>query len=435
MLRRSNGLVLAAVLLPAIAAAQAPRPARVDVKCAADNGGISLPSGFCASIFADSLPGPRQLVVASNGDVFVALSGRGRDVPGGVIALRDTDRDGIADERRRIGEFRASGIGLFDSHLYVENTTAVLRFRMRAGSLEPTGPADTIVRELPAGGHAFKTFAIGNDGSLYVNVGSRTNACQQQDRAAASPGVDPCTELETRAGIWKFDARKDGQTQSTGEHFARGIRNAVAITINPRDNQLYVMQHGRDQLGGAGGGSWPQLFTEEQNAEIPAEEMFRVARGDDFGWPYCYYDPIQKKKVLAPEFGGDGKEVGRCSSMKGNVAYFPGHWAPNALLFYTGSSFPGRYRDGAFVAFHGSWNRAPLPQAGFKVVFQPMRNGRAAGDFEVFADSFATNLNVSRGTPSAGVNRRPSGLAQGPDGALYITDDAGGRIWKVVRRR
>jgi glucose/arabinose dehydrogenase len=114
------------------------------------------------------------------------------------------------------------------------------------------------------------------------------------------------------------------------------------------------------------------------------------------------------------------------------VAYFPAHWAPNALLFYTGSMFPARYREGAFIAFHGSWNRAPLPQAGYKVVFQPMRNGRADGAFEIFADGFAPNLNVARSTGASG-NHRPSGLAQGTDGALYITDDAMGRIWKVVK--
>src|SRR5438874_8719998 len=134
-----------------------------------------------------------------------------------------------------------------------------------------------------------------------------------------------------------------------------GIRNSVAITINPRDGELYVVQHGRDQLGG-GGADWPKLFTAEQGAELPAEELFHVQRGDDFGWPYCYFDPQQKKKVLAPEYGGDGKEVGRCSTKKGDVAYFPAHWAPNGLLFYTGSLFPAHYRDGAFIAFHGSWN-------------------------------------------------------------------------------
>jgi glucose/arabinose dehydrogenase len=348
------------------------------------------------------------------------------------MALRDRDGDGVADERNKFGDGHGSEVVLFDGFLYAENGSDILRYRLPAGSLTPSGEAEKVVVGLPTQGHGAKTFAIARDGSLYVNLGSRTNACQSEDRKPEIPGVDPCTELEIRAGIWRFDARKLNQTQAQGEHFARGIRNSVAITINPHDGDLWVMQHGRDQLGG-GGADWPKLYNAEQGAELPAEEMFHVQRGDDFGWPYCYFDPEQKKKVLAPEYGGDGKQVGRCSTKKGNVAYFPAHWAPNGLLFYTGSLFPAHYRDGAFIAFHGSWNRAPLPQAGYKVVYQPMKNGRADGAFEIFADGFAPNLNVQRSTSSSG-NRRPTGLAQGPDGALYITDDAMGRVWKVVPR-
>jgi glucose/arabinose dehydrogenase len=412
-----------AALVPAISAAQAPRQARAaEPRCAPDNGGITLTPGFCASIFADSLPGPRHLTVAANGDVFVSLQG-GRGGSGGVIGLRDTDGDGRADVRERFGEFRASEVALFDGHLYTENTRAIFRFPLPAGALKPSGAADTVVRDLPGGGHAAKTFVIDRDGSLYVNVGSRTNSCQESDRRNESPGVDPCTELETRAGIWKFDARRSGQTQATGERFATGIRNGVAIALDPAENTLYVMQHGRDQLAQ----NWPKLYDDRQGAESPAEEMFHVTRGSDFGWPYCYYDTEKKAKLLAPEYGGDRKTIGRCAQKQGSVAQFPGHWAPNGLLFYTGSMFPAKYRQGAFIAFHGSWNRAPLPQAGYKVVFQPMRNGRAAGNFEMFADDFASNLSQQR---SSG-NRRPVGLAQGPDGALYITDDVLGRVWKV----
>jgi glucose/arabinose dehydrogenase len=419
-------IALAGLSPTALSTRTAQRPAAT--RCAPDNGGITLPKGFCAAVFADGLPGPRHLVVAPNGDVFVALA------QGGVMALRDKDGDGVADERNKFAESNhASEVALFDGYLYTENGSDIVRYRLPNGSLAPTGPEETVVKGLPPGGHGAKTFTIDRNGALYVNVGSRTNACQSKDRILEVPGIDPCTELETRAGIWRFDARKLGQTQSEGDHFARGIRNSVAITINPRDGDLYVVQHGRDQLGG-GGANWPKLYSNEQGAELPAEEMFHVQRGDDFGWPYCYFDPQQQKKVLAPEYGGDGKQVGRCASKKGNVAYFPAHWAPDGILFYTGSQFPAQYRDGAFIAFHGSWNRAPLPQAGYKVVFQPMRNGRAAGSYEIFADDFAPNLNVQRSARGSG-NRRPVGLAQSPDGALYITDDTGGRIWKVVVRK
>jgi len=425
MRTRFLSLFVAAVW-PAVVGAQLAQRPKTGVKCAVDNGGLTLPNGFCASVFADSLGNPRHLTVAPNGDVFVALAS------GGIVALRDRNGDGIADERNKFGDAHASEVALFDGYLYTENGSDILRYRLATGSLAPTGEPEKVVVGLPTGGHGAKTFTIARDGSLYVNIGSRTNACQSEDRKLEVPGVDPCTELETRAGIWRFDAHKLNQTQAQGEHFARGIRNSVAITINPHDGDLWVMQHGRDQLGG-GGADWPKLYTAEEGAELPAEEMFHVQRGDDFGWPYCYFDPAQKKKVLAPEYGGDGKQVGRCSTKKGDVAYFPAHWAPNGLLFYTGSQFPAHYRDGAFVAFHGSWNRAPLPQAGYKVVYQPMKNGRADGAFEVFADGFAPNLSVQRSTSGSG-NRRPTGLAQGPDGALYITDDAMGRIWKVVAK-
>jgi glucose/arabinose dehydrogenase len=131
--------------------------------------------------------------------------------------------------------------------------------------------------------------------------------------------------------------------------------------------------------------------------------------------------------VLAPEYGGDGQQAGRCTGKKDPVYAFPGHWAPNDMLFYTGTQFPARYRDGVFVVFHGSWNRAPLPQQGFNVVFLPMRDGRAAGDFEVFADGFT-------GGNNAQAAHRPTGIAQGPDGSIYVTDDVAGRIWRILYR-
>jgi len=385
-------------------------------------------------VFADSLPGPRHLAVRANGDVFVALTGRGggaNRIPGGVMVLRDADGDGRAEMRIKTGSFSASEVELRPNAVYTENGTAILRFTWPDDALEPRGDADTIVAALPAGGHQAKTFVFGRDGALYVNIGSRTNACQEQDRQSGSRGVDPCVELETRAGIWRFDANRTGQTQASGERFATGIRNAVAITTNPSDGALYVMQHGRDQLYQ----NWPALYDSVRSAESPAEEMLRVARGNDFGWPYCYFDTVAGRRVLAPEYGGDAKTVGRCSSTTPNVGTFPAHWAPNDLLFYTGTSFPARYRQGAFIAFHGSWNRAPLPQAGFNVVFQPMAGGRASGRYEVFADGFVSPEVLSNGranqAPGAVRRHRPTGLAQMRDGSLLVADDAMGRIWRI----
>jgi len=131
--------------------------------------------------------------------------------------------------------------------------------------------------------------------------------------------------------------------------------------------------------------------------------------------------------VLNPEYGGDGREVGRCAEKEDPVIAFPGHWGPNDIEFYTGDEFPERYRGGAFIAFHGSWNRDPEPQGGYNVVFVPWEDGAFSGDWEVFASGFA-GADVS----PRGATHRPTGVATGPDGSLYIADDRGGTIWKIV---
>jgi glucose/arabinose dehydrogenase len=402
--------------------------------CPGDNAGLTLPSGFCATIFADSVGGARDIVVAPNGDVFVQLrSGpggrraaqreRGSSAGGGILALRDTKHAGKADTTARFGDIGGTGIGLHGGYLYADDRTRIVRYPLAPGSLTPSGPAEAIVVDLPTGGHEARNFTFDESGALYLNVGSGTNSCQVEDRSKGSPGHDPCTELERRAGIWKFDANKRDQTQATGQHFATGIRNAMGLAINPVDGKLYATQHGRDQLFQ----SWPQYFTAQAGAENPAEELVQVNAGDDFGWPYCFFSVDEKKLVLAPEYGGDGKKVGRCADKKAPIAYFPGHWAPMSLLFYTGTQFPAKYRGGAFIAFHGSWNRAPEPQAGFRVVFVPMKNGAPGGAYETFVDGFA-------GTTKSpdGALHRPVGLAEAPDGSLFITDDKGGRIWRVT---
>jgi glucose/arabinose dehydrogenase len=365
--------------------------------------------------------------VMPNGDLLVSLSGaRGRGGaaarPGGVILMRDINKDGRADTSIDVARgFTSSEVAVFDNHVYTENGTAVLRFPIKNGLAIPTGPADTIVSGLPGGGnHPRKTFAISKDGSLYVNIGTATNACEARNGDAKHP-PDPCTERETRGGIWRFDARRKGQHQSDGVHFAEGYRNGVGLTIGP-DGKLWGVQHGRDALFQ----NFPNYFDQKYGAENPAEELLQVNRGDDFGWPYCFYSNVEKKLVDAPEYGGDGKKTDRCASKKGPVAAYPGHWAPNDLVFYSGKMFPAKYSGGVFIAFHGSWNREPEPQAGYRVVFQPMKNGKVSGDYETFAAKFSPN------SGGEGPNRRPTGVDVGPDGALYIADDATGRIWKVV---
>jgi glucose/arabinose dehydrogenase len=394
--------------------------------CDPDNAGLTLPAGFCALVVADSLGAIRHLAVAPNGDLFVALR-RVRDVAGGLIALRDTSGDGRADVRRRFGpEPGGSGIALHRGYLYFGTDDAVLRWPWREGQLEPAGPPDTVARDLTnRRQHASKGIAIGADGALYVNIGAPSNACQVADRQPASPGQDPCPLLEIAGGVWRFDAGKLGQAQADGTRFATGLRNTMALAIEPSGGALYGAQHGRDLLKG----NWPDRYTDEQSAEKPAEELLRLERGGDYGWPYCYYDPELQHKVLGPEYGGDGKTVGRCAQVRGPEVAFPGHWAPNGLAFYTGTQFPAPYRGGAFIAFHGSWNRAPLPQAGYNVTFVPFNNGRAAGGYSVFAEGF-----IGAGRAGGDALHRPTGLAVGPDGSLYVTDDRGGRLYRIMYR-
>jgi glucose/arabinose dehydrogenase len=392
--------------------------------------GLELPTGFCATVFAEGVAGARHIAVAPNGDVFVntdARRARGPSAGGGsgsIVALRDTNRDGKADVRQRFGVGGGTGIALDGNLLYATAANSIVRYRLAPGSLTPIGEPDTIVTDLPmSGSHRSHNFVV-NGRTLYVNIGSASNVCEQGGRQAGSPGNNPCTELETRAGIWQFETGRLRQRPTNGTRFATGLRNSVALTRNPFDGYLYATVHGRDMLHDL----WPQLFTIEKSAENPGEELVRIDRGSDYGWPYCYHDVDRRVLVLAPEYGGDGQQTGQCSGKTQALMAFPGHWAPDGMLFYTGSQFPGEYRGGAFIAFHGSWNRAPLPQAGFRVVFAPFRSNRLVGSFTTFADGFNPAPTAAR---AGSGTHRPVGLAQGPDGSIYITDDAGGTIWKV----
>lgn len=433
--RRSLVALLAAALCPLVSCAPAPDPgpAGPAFSCDPDNGGITLPDGLCAAVFADELGVVRHITVNDNGDVYVATRPIQRrdedgevivDRPGGVHALRDEDGDGRADRIERVNDVAGTGVGIHAGHLYYSSTTELYRAPLTGGDLLPTGEPELVVGGFPSQGqHASKPFAFDAEGNVYVTVGGPSNACQEQMRTPGSPGLDPCPQLELAGGIWRFDADTAGQSQADGTRYATGIRNAVALDWNHAAGSLYAVQHGRDSLSEL----FPELFTMEQRTELPAEELFRVGMGDDFGWPYCYYDPFQQKRVLAPEYGGDGQEVGRCADTAPTLIGFPAHWAPNDMLFYTGAGLPERYRGGLFIAFHGSWNRMP-PQAGYNVVFVPFADGSPAGDWEVFADGFAGTEQIDS---PGDAQHRPMGLAQGPDGSLYVTDSRQGRIWRV----
>jgi glucose/arabinose dehydrogenase len=397
--------------------------------CDADNGGITLPDGFCAVVVYDAknaAGGParvRQIAVAPNGDVFVANQSPG----GGVLALRDTDGDGKADETAQFGTTPGNGIYIAWPYLYFAPNDRVERYRLSWETLTPVSGPDIIVSGMPAAGsHVTKTIAINRRGKLFVGVGSSTDSCMAAPPTVGGLGIDPCPDMPLRAGIWRYDANVPGQVHSEANRFATELRNVVALGLNPFDGQLYGIQHGRGNLNRF----FPELFTPQDDADLPGEEFFRFEEGGHYGWPYCYWDGIHNKKVLAPEYGGDGDIVGRCADSEQPLVAFPAHYAPNGLHFYSGFQFPWRYWGAAFIAFHGGSN---LPES-YHVGVVRFVWGRSSRHPEVFADGFIGEGAV---TLPADADHRPMGLTEGPDGSLYVTDDAGGRIWRVMydRRR
>jgi len=393
-------------------------------KPASDDAGLKLPSGFRATKFAEGLGEARHLAVTPQGDVYVKLSAL--KVGKGIYYLHDANGDGKADVKTGFGDFTGTGMGVKNGYLYASSDTKVFRYKLDAKGkvINPDKPELIITGLLDRHEHEAKPFTFDNNGNIYVTIGAYSNACQIQDRTKGSPGINPCPILDSAGGIWKFSADKPSQTYGDGERYATGLRNEMGICWNTEVNELYVMQHGRDQLNDL----YPDLYTTKQSAELPAECLYLLHKGDNAGWPYIYYDQLQHKKILAPEYGGDGKKEGGENAIDPIVA-FPGHMAPDGLLFYEGNMFPEKYKHGAFIAFHGSWNRAPEPQKGFFVAFVPFKDGKPSGDWEVFADNFAGGEQFM--SPNA-AKHRPCGLAQGPDGSLYVSDDQGGTIYKIV---
>ena len=339
--------------------------------------------------------------------------------------MEDANGDGIAEKISGWGKYGGTGIYVKGNQLYASSDDAVYLYQLDANGevTNPTAPK-TIIQNLHSRRqHASKSITLDPQGNIYVNIGAYSNACQEKDRSVGSKGMMPCPILDSAGGVWKFDGKKENQSYAEGKRYATGLRNVIGLDWNNQTNSLFVTQHGRDQLNTF----YPTMYTDAQNADLPAETMYEMKEGDDAGWPYVYYDPFQKKKILSPEYGGDGKLEGGKNALDPLVA-FPAHMAPMALLFYKGNQFPAKYKEGAFISFHGSWNRAPLPQEGYFVAFVPFKNGKPAGEWEIFANGFAGADNNK--TPR-GAKARPCGLTEGPDGSLYVSDDSKGAIFKI----
>jgi len=387
--------------------------------------GLKLPAGFTAGIIADKLGGTREISVTPQGDIYVKLS-RAKNGKGILFLQQAGDK---ATVKNSFGTFGGTGVFVKNGYLYASSDEEVFRFKLNDKNevINPDQPEKIVTGLISRRQHEPKAITLDNDGNLYVNIGAYSNSCQVDDRKKGSPGRKGCPILDSAGGIWQFKADRLNQHYGDGVRYATGLRNVVGMDWNQQNNQLFVMQHGRDQLHDL----WPDFYTVQQSAILPAECMYALKKGDNAGWPYMYYDQEQHKKMLAPEYGGDGKKEGGQEAID-PVAAFPGHLAPNGLLFYTGDQFPEKYKNGAFIAFHGSWNRAPEPQAGYFVVFQPFKDGKPAGQWEVFADGFSGS---AANTASGRAEHRPCGLAQGPDGSLYVTDDSQGTIYKITYKK
>jgi glucose/arabinose dehydrogenase/mono/diheme cytochrome c family protein len=433
--RRALALTAAIAVSSVIGTSGAALSAPAGKSCSEDTAGLSLPGGFCATIFADKLGHVRQIAFAPDGTLYVnTWSGpyyKDNALPAGgfLVALKDSKGTGSADIVERFGETPSggghggTGIAVYNNYVYAEINDRIVRYQLKGGDIAPDGKGETVLSDMPTTlDHPMHPFIIRPDGALFVDMGSTTNACEIKNRMPHSKGHEPCNELETRAGTWKYDANKLDQKFSPSERYATGIRNGEGFDFDA-DGNLYVTQHGRDQLHE----DWPELYSAQQGYELPSEEVVMLKEGGDYGWPYCYFDGSLGKLVLAPEYGGDGKSVGQCAQKIAPVASFPGHWAPNDMKIYKSEAFPEAYRGGMFIAFHGSWNRAPGPQGGYSVIFQPFAKGRASGKFVLFADGFAGQHK----NPGEAAHR-PSGLAIAPDGDLYVSDDVTGRIWRIA---
>ncbi|WP_461043332.1 PQQ-dependent sugar dehydrogenase [Spirosoma harenae] len=377
---------------------------------------LKLPAGFSGTIVAEDLGAPRHIAITKTGDIYVKLN-KLKDGKG-IYRLRDTNNDGLIDERVGFGDYPGTGIAIKNDYLYTSSNSSVYRYKLNSKQevVDTEQPEKLVSGLREKDRDKSKSIALDNQGNIYVNVASDNDPCREP---GTGKGMMPCPLVDT-AGIWKFKADVPNQAPTDGVHFAKGLKNVVGLDWNGKTNTLFVLQHGRGKFDDF----YPQYYTPQMSTELPAETMYELHQGDDAGWPYIYYDPIQKKKILAPEYGGDGKKTGGEKAIN-PAAAFPAHMGPNALLFYTGTAFPERYRNGAFIAFHGQ--SQPLKK-GYLVGFVPFKNGKPSGPWEIFADNFA---GIDLEKPTGPVQHRPCGLAQGPDGSLYVTDDLNGTLFKI----
>lgn len=379
---------------------------------------IKAPEGFSVELIAEELGTLRHMTVSKGGDVYVNRS-KLQDGKG-IIALKDTDGDGTVDDKKQFADVPGTGILFHKGYLYTSSNSGVYRYKLDENEevIDSDNPEQIVEGLADHGRDNAKSFVMDDDSNLYVTIGSWNDTCREE---GTGKGMMPCTILDSAGGIWQFNGKKTNQTFADGKRYATGVKNAVATAWNFKTNSLFAAVHGR----GGFHDYYSEYYTAKHSAELPAETLYELHENDDAGWPYIYYDQFKKEKILAPEYGGDGEKTGG-EDVVDPIMAFPAHLAPNDLLFYTGEMFPEKYRNGAFIAFHG---QSPELKKGYFIGFVPFKNGKPAGDWEIFLDNFS---GVDLADPNGPVQHRPCGLAQGPKGELYVSDDLGGSIFKVT---
>jgi glucose/arabinose dehydrogenase len=343
-------------------------------------GKLQLPPGFKANLFAQGLTDARWLQMTPNGDVLLAEAEAGK-----ITLLRDADGDGKAEVKETFadGFQRPHGMAFANGKFYVADALGIYSYAYKPGDTKLSGPR-TQVTEKGAfgvlGGHWTRNLAADSTGKLYVAIGSNGNINDHDD--------------PHRAAVSTVEGNKLVQ-------YATGLRNPVGITFYPGTDDLYVVVNERDGEGD----------------ELVPDYLTHVQKGAFYGWPYAYLGQHEEPSLK-------GKRPDLVAKAVVPDVLFRSHSAPLGLLFYTGTQFPAKYRGGAFVAHHGSWN-ASNPR-GYKLVYVPFANKKPAGGYENFALGFWTT-----GQAPAGVMGRPVGLAQAKDGSLLVADDVGNAVWRI----